>query len=366
MRSITPQVTPELARWNRGRPPAKARPFRIAAYRKLLEHVARLAYLNKDHLLFFRGQSHDYRNKARASTLYPAIYRGDRVSRSELELRFEVLSKASRSLCLALEKARTEGFREVRRRRYIQWSILQHYEVCPTPLLDLTHSLRVACSFAYLGAEPEKAYVFVLGLPYLMNRVSINSEHDIVNIRLLSICPPDALRPYYQDGYVAGTDEVTVDFDSKDELDFNNRLIAKFELPAPKQFWAPHFGAVPRSYLYPGTDKIDDLCRALRQEIGTRLEPGRLGAFLDEWTRLESRILTAARRRSKKVLSVSEAAGKLSGAKLLPASFIEDLESLRRFRAQAVRQPAAVSTSRVADGRRAVQRLLNTLESHGL
>ena len=61
------------------------------------------------------------------------------------------------------------------------------------------------------------------GLPYITNRISVNSEQDLVNVRLLSICPPDALRPYFQEGYLAGTDEVTTDYDSKDELDFTKR-----------------------------------------------------------------------------------------------------------------------------------------------
>jgi len=46
-------------------------------------------------------------------------------------------------------------------------TILHHYSVCDTPSLDLTHSLRVACSFAQLSSRDARAYVFVLGLPYL-------------------------------------------------------------------------------------------------------------------------------------------------------------------------------------------------------
>jgi len=60
--------------------------------------------------------------------------------------------------------------------------------------------LRVACSFATMDNENEFAYIFVFGLPYFTNRITINSEHDIINIRLLSICPPTALRPYFQEG----------------------------------------------------------------------------------------------------------------------------------------------------------------------
>ena len=165
MRTITGQLIQDLKDFLGDQPVAKADAFQVSTFRDLMEHVARLAYLNKDYLLFYRGQDRDYRNKAGASTFYPSIYRGDRVSRTEIDLRFDILSSATRRLCDALREAELEGYHDVRRRRYIQWSILQHYEVCPTPLLDLTHSLRVACSFAFLGSDTGNPYVAVFGLP---------------------------------------------------------------------------------------------------------------------------------------------------------------------------------------------------------
>ncbi|MBN2438925.1 MAG: hypothetical protein JXL20_10050 [Deltaproteobacteria bacterium] len=90
---------------------------------------------------------------------------------------------------------------EVRRRRYIQWSLLRHYEVCPIPLLDLTHGPPVACAFAFLSQGHEDPLVFVFAVPYVTNRVTINSEYDLIMMRLLGKCPPQALRPYFQEGY---------------------------------------------------------------------------------------------------------------------------------------------------------------------
>ncbi len=117
-----------------------------------MEHVARLSYLNRYHLAFFRGKDKDFQNKVGGSTLYPAIYRGDNLLQAELEVRFRKLESAGRTLVKLFEKHKIEGARDVSRKRYVQWSILQHYEVIPTPLLDVTHSLRVACSFAQLAA----------------------------------------------------------------------------------------------------------------------------------------------------------------------------------------------------------------------
>lgn len=226
--------------------------------------AAKLAYLYKDHLLFFRGQDNDYKNKAGSSTFYPNIYRG-RLGEEELTNRFEVLDESSKKLVEVFKSEAIDGYTEIRRKKYMQWSILQHYEVCDTPLLDFTHSVRVACSFAQLGNKTDRGYVYVFGFPYLTNRISRNSEHDLITIRLLSICPPDALRPYYQDGYLAGTEDITKDYwGDKMQLDFKRRLIAKFEIPIDDDFWGEGLSGIPEPVLYPTNDKIEELCKRLK------------------------------------------------------------------------------------------------------
>jgi hypothetical protein len=254
---------------------AKADAFPVSSFHQLVEIVAQMAYLNKDHLLFFRGQGQDYRRDSRASTFFPAIYRGPDprrfITRKTVVSRFEHLSRAAEALCNRLDIEGMEGYEEVRRRRYVQWSILQHYEVCPSPLLDFTQSLRVACSFAYLaygrgrGSGP---IVAAFALPYITNRISNNSEHDIVNIRLLSICPPDALRPQFQQGFLAGTDEVTTGYKHRRELDFNRRLVAKFRLPPPEdRFSQRSIGILPQKALYPKKDPMKAICDEVKQEL---------------------------------------------------------------------------------------------------
>ena len=137
----------------------KASPFNVKTYRELMRYIARLAYLNKDHLLFFRGQNSDYLNKAGASTFYPSIYRGDYLPYKEVLHRFDILNQASEKLVDEFKLDKIDGYPEIRRKKYIQWSILQHYEVCHTPLLDLTHSVRVACSFAQQNTDKELSTV---------------------------------------------------------------------------------------------------------------------------------------------------------------------------------------------------------------
>ena len=323
----------------------RAPAFRISKFRALVEHVARLAYGNRDDLLFFRGQDKDFQSKAGGSTLYPAIYREDSLPIRELRYRFDLLEQAGRLLAEKFKNARIEGHRDLRQKRYIQWSILQHYEVLGTPLLDLTQSLRVACSFAQLRSTDAVCYVYVLGLPYVTNRISINSEHDIVKVRLLSICPPAALRPYFQEGYLAGTADITTDFDSKTELDFRNRLIAKFEIPRAKAFWGKGFNQIPETSLYPKKDVILDLCLGLKDELRDETKPGDLGTFIKEWARLEEHLLDSARRLTQRNLSVREAIAALAKHGTVSSDEAKQLDSLRNFRNTAVHHPGAVDES---------------------
>jgi hypothetical protein len=342
MREITPRLTPELEAHCGGTPVWRATAFEVSTFRSLVEHVARLAYANPDELLFFRGQDRDYQSKAGGTTLYPAIYRGDSLAARELRHRFELLDQGARLLVERFKAAKIDGHRELRQKRYIQWSILQHYEVVPTPLLDLTQSLRVACSFAQLRSTDPTCFVYVLGLPYLTNRISINSEHDMVNVRLLSICPPAALRPYFQEGFLGGTADVTTEFDSKTELDFRNRLIAKFAIPRAKVFWGPGFEQIPESALYPRGDLVLELCTNLRAELRDELQPGDLGEFIREWAILEEFLLEGARRLTERNVSVREAIAALAKRGTVDPDQAAKLDTLRKFRNALVHQPKSV------------------------
>ncbi len=330
MREITPKLTPQLERHCGSNRVWQAPPFPVSTYSELVAHAARLAYLNRDDLLFFRGQDEDYQSRAKGSTLYPAIYGGDRVPAREIRYRFELLDQAAVMLVERFKQANIEGHTDLRRKRYIQWSILQHYEVTNSPLLDLTHSLRVACSFAQHKSTSGKCYVYVLGLPYVTNRITINSEHDVVNIRLLSICPPAALRPYYQEGYLAGTTHVTNDLDSKTELDFRNRLVAKFVIPSSKSFWEGKFNAIGEGELFPKQGTVFDLCSTLKEELRYELQPGHSGEFLNFWVSLESYVVDAARRQTARNLSVREATLMLSQRGLIPAAAASEIDAIQK------------------------------------
>ncbi len=343
MRKIKPTLTKDLLRL--GYDPKKIsslEPLLIDKYTKLVKYTAKLAYKNKDHLLFFRGQSQDFKSKAGTSTFYPSIYRSEYVSSKELSHLFDLLDRACKKLAQIFKTNEVEGHGELRRKKYIQWSMLQHYGICETPLLDFTHSLRVACSFAQYGNHDNYGYVYIFGFPYITNRISINSEHDIVNIRLLSISPPDALRPYFQEGYLAGTTDITFDYDQKTDLDFRNRLIMKFKIPNNTTFWGKEFHRIPDRLLFPRGDKILKLCNPLKAAIKKDLKTGHLGVFLEEWSDLEAILKKRATDLQKRVFSLGQSTKILLRRKLINRKTYILLDELRKFRNSVVHEPKEI------------------------
>ena len=280
------------------------------SFENLIKEVAQLSYIHKDWLLFFRGQNSDHRNSRNSkSTFLPSIYRTKKGTLSEKERtsRFSILEGASIMLVKLLERRNILGYQDVKQRKEIQWSILQHYEVCDTPYLDLTQSLRVACSFACLKYEsvgannekikikPNKGYLFVFALPYFTNRISVNSEHDLINIRLLSICPPDALRPHHQEGFLVGTTNIAEDYKLKQELDFNRRLVAKFEFHNDNTFWGKDKSSqIGKKLLYPQRDSVGEICQTIRNIKESGVFEAPIKKFNILWKGLETLITPLA------------------------------------------------------------------------
>lgn len=208
---------------------------------------------------------------------------------------------------------------------------MQHYEVCWTPLLDITQSLRVACSFAYYKNRGKNCYVFVLGLPYITNRISYNSEHEVVNIRLLSICPPEALRPYYQEGYTTGTLDIENEFDSKEILDFNRRLIAKFKLPPISQFENLNFKYIPDDFLFPENDKLREICNPIKEESKRGFQDGSPGDFIKLWREIEDGLF-ANLRYEETIISFIDALYYYQSNKIIDKDLFNILDEIRKFR----------------------------------
>jgi hypothetical protein len=243
-------------------------------YLDLAKKIAELQYRNRDYVLLFRGQSNDYKNRKSNSSLRPSMFRARNHSSNSLEIRnrYDRLRDAEH---LLLERYNHLGAERIKRYQLIRWAILQHYEVCDTPLLDVTTSIRIAASFASLGDTTE-AFIYALGVPNLSGAVTASAEASVTTIRLASVCPPEAVRPHIQEGYLLGEYPEIGTWDQKRqyenyETDFGLRLVAKFRFN-PHNFWNAdmNFPQVTRAALYP-SDQDDPLARMMH---GIRLEIG--------------------------------------------------------------------------------------------
>jgi len=137
-------------------------------------------------------------------------------------------------------------------------------------LLDITQSLHVACSFAFDRNSGGTGIIYVLGMPWQTDAIGYNAFEELINLRLLSVCPPQAQRPFFQEGYLAGPfPNFQLDNPARrNQFDFSRRLIAKFEIPVDNEaFWGEGFSIIPRSKLYPADDNIMEICDSIRLEI---------------------------------------------------------------------------------------------------
>ena len=245
---------------------------RVRDYLDLATKVAELQFMNRDYVLLFRGQKSDHKNRQRNTSLKPTLFRPTGPGNppvSLLQRRFNTLARAEDVLVNRYAESNFPGVERLKRQRILRWSILQHYEVCATPLLDVTHSLRIAASFASEDAGGE-AFIFILGVPNISGAITASAEAGLQIIRLSSVCPASAIRPHIQEGYLLGEYPDLDDLHQKQnyapyEIDFGLRLVAKFRFN-PGTFWLksdlfPEFG---KAALYP-SESQDPLCELAKK-----------------------------------------------------------------------------------------------------
>jgi hypothetical protein len=250
----------------------------VRNYLELAKKIAELQFRNREHVLLFRGQSADYKNREKNTSLKPSLFRplnGQNPDTDMLLQRFDTLRAAEQALIAEYSRSALPAIARLRRHRVLRWAILQHYKVCMTPLLDVTHSLRIAASFASEGRS-ETAYLFVLAVPNLSGAITASAEAGLQIVRLSSVCPPVAVRPHIQEGYLLGE---YPDLDAPDqkelyqpyEIDFGRRLVAKFRFN-PSTFWRnTNFPKISKRALYPSRAQ-DQLCR-LAEDVKAGVRP---------------------------------------------------------------------------------------------
>jgi hypothetical protein len=257
-----------------------SQPKRVASYPKLVQTVARIQYGNPEYSLFFRGQGEDYTLDDGSSSMYPSIFRGpDDLGPEELKPRMAKLVRAEALLLEQFAKINFEGHAKLTKFRELCWAILQHYDVCATPLLDVTSSLQAAASFA-LGHESATGILYVLGFPHINGSISYYVEEELLNIKLLSICPPEAQRPYFQEGFLVGTFPTKVS-QKQPSLDVACRLIAKFRIGWPS-FWGEYYASIPEKALFPQQDRVKEICDNIKATINTPVEEDEQGGAVAE------------------------------------------------------------------------------------
>lgn len=285
--------------------------FLVKNFTKLRKLIAELSCLNPENILFFRGQHTDFKReygkKGEASTFLPSLYRGD-LKKGDLLDKWNKLELATNLLLeklKSLPESNKKEFNFLKEKRLAQWSVLQHYEVVDTPLLDVTQSLKVACSFADFKRPFNHAYIYVFALPYPTGRISINSEHYITNIRLLSVVPSCVLRPHNQEGFLIGEDDIIKSDKIFNRYDFRRRAIAKFkiDLSENSNFWEDN-GIKDRPLdekeLYPdkgnNNDPLSIICRDIKNSLDHYASDltsrnDRTDLFLFKWREIERELL---------------------------------------------------------------------------
>jgi hypothetical protein len=218
--------------------------------------------------LFYRGQIDDYKDNNGRTKLYPSIFRPERkrLSAVVVKTRFERLNALIKTLVTNRFNLGLLSPLTVHDEYWL--SLLQHYGICPTPLLDLTQSLRVAASFALLDTETRSlrkdGYVYVLGMPHLHGCISSFADDRMVIVKLQNVCPPQALRPHFQEGYLVGRWPGTT-FKEKED-NFAYWLVGKYRLDNTEPgFFDDKFPPIPADSLLPEKDpfmdQINDLAK---------------------------------------------------------------------------------------------------------
>jgi hypothetical protein len=279
-RTKQPSDQLDLKRYRRHWRAIDQQPAWIArSYQELFSRVAFLSVMNKRLALYFRGQDRD------SETVVASMYRSQLVfgdckvtsSRDRVASAFEtleVLAQRVYDLLLHPKNGGIPRFRGIRDHQETRWSIIQHYEQWPTPLLDITSSLRVAATFAL--RDRTEGYLYVFGLPYSNGSITIDVDDNILLARLSATCPPTATRPHWQEGYLVSTFPRSSGHDERaDRTNLKHRLVAKFKLENhDRLFWPKEYPSLePVLVTSPESDPFHrNLQEGLRAELAKGMQ----------------------------------------------------------------------------------------------
>ncbi len=233
--------------------------FPVKTFKQLVDEVALVTLSNKNYEMYYRGQIFDfkdstairYRKETPKTIIYPSICRPEKkedgsyktsIKGTQIKKRYEELYNLIDIANESIWKPNEYYF-----------SLFQHYDILPTPLIDITQSLRVAASFSLRNSD--SGYLYVFGLPYPYQSISYFNDLGIVLIKLQNVCPVEARRPRYQEGYLVGNFPIRPTKDASDNL--AQRLVAKFYIDNKDgEFWDKDFQSMPEDVLFPKHDQV--------------------------------------------------------------------------------------------------------------
>jgi len=231
----------------------KSKGRKVLCFADLASLIAELGYQNHQYNLLFRGQNDDYKDKNGKTKAYPSIFRTPKnhFTKNIAKNRFEAIDNAIGALSKAREQLGLHSVLKNYREYYM--ALIQHYELFKTPMLDLTQSLLVAASFAL--QKNRTGYLYVFGMPHPHGSISHFIDDSLVLVKLQNVCPPEALRPHFQEGYLVGRLPSTKTKEAGDNI--ARRLIGKYFLDnTNRTFWKDGFKKIPQNVLYPTDDKF--------------------------------------------------------------------------------------------------------------
>jgi hypothetical protein len=237
--------------------------YSVNTFKELVDEVARITLENRNYEMFYRGQSFDYKdnqsiyykNKTQKTIIYPTICRPNKNEdgKYKASIRKKKIIERYENLRKMIDLIRLEDKSNYYIDEYYI-SLFQHYNILPTPLIDITQSLRVAATFAL--RKSEKGYLYVFGLPYPNGSISHYIDQGIAIIKLQNVSPVIALKPRYQEGFLVGKYPIRPTKEEGDNL--ARRLVAKFYLDNSKGvFWDKDFLPMPEEVLFPVKDEFE-------------------------------------------------------------------------------------------------------------
>jgi len=244
--------------------------FPVKSFKQLVDEVALVTLNNKNYEMYYRGQIVDYkdstvfhrRNEKPKTIIYPSICRPEKKEDGSYKasIRGSQIKKRYEELYNLIDMANESMWRS----NEYYFSLFQHYAILPTPLIDITQSLRVAASFSL--RKSDSGYLFVFGLPYPYQSISYFNDLGIVLVKLQNVSPVEARRPRYQEGYLVGNFPIRPTKDASDNL--AQRLVAKFYIDNKDgEFWDKDFPSMPEINLFPENEEVEIELKKLKERF---------------------------------------------------------------------------------------------------